>query len=226
MARRSDVRLRAIATARDCAALGAKLQTTQMLSGLSEIQLHQLFSEHDDWSNQGRAPDSAEWYFRATLPNQIEASMLMSLFVRLRSAGFEAPQALIGAYQHYRQTFSHARICFNRAFELGAHVEGRWLARVPLLTVLACRHCGNRYLAAAGTWESSPKACPFCRMRRRCDLDLRIRAAFQLNSSPERVRMRLQGLRGFLNRLGVHFSSSDQGEQGEVDDLAARESKH
>lgn len=198
MSRRSEIRMRAIATARDCAALGARRLTAQLLSGLSEAQLIQLFDGHAPWSQQGRPQHSSDWYFRATVPQQIEASMLMTLFMRLRTGGFDAPQALIGAYQHYRQTFSHTRICFDRAFELVAHLEGRWLTDTALLCVVVCRQCANCYLSAAGTVESSSKACPFCRMRRRCEIDSRIRGGFCLSTSPQQVRERLQALRALF----------------------------
>ncbi|WP_265584306.1 FlhC family transcriptional regulator [Burkholderia vietnamiensis] len=171
--------MRALELARDCAALGARVRTIHHLTGLRPRELlHLLFTDSEP-PPRGRAPDTREWYHNANLLYQTEASVVIANFRRLRCMGFAATEALISAYRYYQSVYRPPyRTSFDRAFDLAAHTEGRWIAKSPSFHVLMCPRCGSEYLDAVGAEVSSDCHCPFCRLVDRHERDPRLTASF------------------------------------------------
>lgn len=196
---RIDLRMRALELARDCAALGARIRTIHYLTGLRPRELlHLLFSDTEP-PPRGRAPDTREWYHNANLLYQTEAAVIIANFKRLRGMGFAAAEALISAYRYYQSVYrSPNRISFDRAFDLAAHTEGRWIAKSPSFHVLTCPRCGSEYLDAIGAEVASDRQCPFCRLVDRHGRDPRLTASFPGTppSSLEAVASWLQWIDG------------------------------
>jgi len=164
MSSRIDHRVRALELAHVCATLGARIRTIHHLTGLRPRELlHLLFADKEP--PRGRAPDTREWYHRANLFDQTEASLVTANFHRLRLMGFAAPEALISAYRYYQSVYrSPYRISFDRAFDLAANTDGRWIAKSASFHVLRCPRCGSQYLDAIGAEVAMDRSCPFCRL--------------------------------------------------------------
>ncbi len=178
-ASRIDLRMRALELARDCAALGARVRTIHHLTGLRPRELLYLLFTDSEPPPRGRAPDTREWYHNANLLYQTEASVIIANSQRLRSMGFTAAEALISAYRYYQSVYrAPYRISFDRAFDLAAHTEGRWIAKSPSFHVLMCPRCGSEYLDAVGAEVSTNCHCPFCRLVDRHGRDPRLTASF------------------------------------------------
>lgn len=174
-----DLRMRALELARDCATLGARVRTIHHLTGLRpREQLHLLFTDSKR-PPRGRAPDTREWYHKANLLYQTEASVVIANFRRLRCMGFAATEALISAYRYYQSIYLPPhRISFDRAFDLAANTEGRWIAKFSSFHVLMCPRCGSEYLDSVGAGVSSDWHCPFCRLVDRHKREPRLTASF------------------------------------------------
>jgi len=180
---RVELRLRALALARDCATLGARIRTIHHLTGLRPRELlHLLFTDRTP-PPRGRAPDTREWYHHANLLNRTEASVVVSNFRRLRNMGFAAGEALVAAYRYYQTVYRPPhRISFDRAFDLAAHTEGLWVAKSASFNVARCRRCGSEYLDAVGTPTADHGHCPFCRLIARHGSDPRLTASTPVRS--------------------------------------------
>lgn len=176
---RVDQRVRALAVARDCAALGARIRTIHHLTGLRPQELlHLLFTDRSP-PPRGRAPDTREWYHNANLLYRTEASVIVSNFRRLRLMGFEAAEALVAAYRYYQSVYRPpSRISFDRAFDLAAHAEGLWIAKSASFRVATCQRCGSEFLDALGSPDTAIRPCPFCQLLDRHGRDPRLTAAF------------------------------------------------
>ena len=179
MPTRAERRLKALALARDCAALGARTRTIHHMTGLSVRETQRLFFPDPASTPRGRAPDSPEWYHKSNLLHQIEASLFVATYRRLRSTGFGAGEALVGAYKHY-QSFCHhpCRVSFDRAFDLAAHADGIWIAREPSFAIVTCLLCGCDHIAPIGAIAQQTGECPFCRLIQRHDIDPRLKDCF------------------------------------------------
>lgn len=173
---RVNQRVRALALARDCAALGARVRTIHHLTGLRPQELlHLLFS--DRTPPRGRAPDTRDWYHNANLLYRTEASIVVSSFQRLRLMNFAAAEALVAAYRYYRSVYRPpSRISFDRAFDLAAHTEGLWIAKSPSFCMARCQRCGSEYLDALGSSGAAARRCPFCQLLDRHRRDPRLTA--------------------------------------------------
>jgi hypothetical protein len=137
-----DQRVRALATARACAAFGARPKTVHHLTGLRTQEIQRLLFTHRGPHLRGRAPDTPEWFHRANLPSRCEASIVVVSFLRIRSMGFSGTDALIEAYRYYRSMHpAPSRISFDRAFDLVAHSTGLWFARCASFCTSWCRRC-------------------------------------------------------------------------------------
>jgi flagellar transcriptional activator FlhC len=170
-----DQRVRALATARACAAFGARPKTVHHLTGLRTQEIQRLLFTHRGPHLRGRAPDTPEWFHRANLPSRCEASIVVVSFLRIRSMGFSGTDALIEAYRYYRSMHpAPSRISFDRAFDLVAHSTGLWFARCASFCTSWCPHCHAEYLGALGGRSTAPSACPFCQILRRYDRDPRL----------------------------------------------------
>ena len=172
--------MRALALARDCAALGARIRTIHHLTGLRPQELlHLLFTDLDP-PPRGRAPDTREWYHSANLVNRTEASVVVVNFRRLRHMGFAAAEALVAAYRYYQSVYRPPhRISFDRAFDLAAHTEGIWIAKSSSFHVRSCLRCGSDFLDALGADGATDRHCPFCRLVDRHERDPRLTASFR-----------------------------------------------
>lgn len=193
---RVELRLRALALARDCAMLGARIRTIHHLTGLRPQELlHLLFTDRTP-PPRGRAPDTREWYHHANLLNRTEASVVVSNFRRLRNMGFPAGEALVAAYSYYQTVYRPPhRISFDRAFDLAAHTEGLWVAKSASFQVARCRRCGSEYLDAVGTPTADQGNCPFCRLIARHGRDPRLTA-----STPDRPVSSDEAVQAWLQR--------------------------
>lgn len=179
MESRVDRQLRALRLARACAAHGARVRTISHLTGIQPREVLRLFFEDRTAVPRGRPPDSPEWYHGANLLCRAEASIVMSMFGRLRSAGFGGGDSLVGAYEQYRG-IGHGteRISFDRAFDLAAHTEGLWLTDTKSFSLVTCPACHSEFLASYGGAASTGDPCPFCRLIQRFRTDPRVQASF------------------------------------------------
>ncbi|MCL1961967.1 MAG: flagellar transcriptional regulator FlhC [Desulfovibrionaceae bacterium] len=168
-----------MALATECAELGSRIRTIQLLTGLSASQLHRLFRHPLGGPRRGRHPDSREWYHTANLLCRIEASIVVVLFRRLAVRGIDLPLALIGAYRHYLAFCkTPPRISFDRAFDLVSHATGRWLSTAKSFSIFACPACKSEYLTGLSLAPANNHDCPFCKLLTRHARDPRIQAAY------------------------------------------------
>jgi flagellar transcriptional activator FlhC len=179
MESRVDRQLRALRLAKACAAHGARVRTICHLTGITPREVLRLFFENRSAVPRGRPPDSPEWYHGANLLYRADASIVMSMYGRLRAAGFGAGDSLVGAYDQYCGIGPGPhRISFDRAFDLAAHTEGVWLTSTKSFSIVACPACHSECLASYGTIAASNDQCPFCRLVQRFRTDPRVQASF------------------------------------------------
>ena len=134
--------IRALALAKECAALGARMRTIAYVTGLAHAQLIHLFFADRASAPRGRPPDSPDWYHGANLLNRTEASIFVSIYRRIRELGFAPGEALVAGYKHYLSVCrAHPRISFDRAFDLAAGAK--------LIFLIAEYHKGQQQLAVA-----------------------------------------------------------------------------
>lgn len=100
--RHAERQLQRLGLARECAQLGARLRTIEIVSGLHQRQILRLLHADHCVPPRGRSPETPEWYHGGTLLDRTEASVFASLYRRLRGLDFDPAQALLGAYRHYR----------------------------------------------------------------------------------------------------------------------------
>jgi flagellar transcriptional activator FlhC len=198
--KRIDQRMRALALARDCAELGARVRTIHHITGISARELIRLLFNEREQPPRGRAPDTREWYHSANLLCRTEASVITSNFHRLRVMGVSAGEALVCAYRYYQSVYQAPhRISFDRAFDLASHTDARWIATTNSFMLVGCKACGSEYLDAMGSSAHGSKHCPFCRLVRRVDMDRRVRESF-----PHPPRMDLEAAAQALRRTDSH----------------------
>ena len=90
---RIERRMRALAMAKECADLGARVRTIHHITGIGTRELVRLlFTEHH-LPPRGRAPDTREWYHAANLLSRTEASVIASN--SLRNPSRTAPSRFI-----------------------------------------------------------------------------------------------------------------------------------
>jgi flagellar transcriptional activator FlhC len=152
MPTRGDRHLRAMQLAKQLAALGARLKTIHLITGIPPRQVQSLFFPDAHTIPRGRAPDSAEWYHGANLILRTDACLIGARYRQLRNQGLAAGEALVFAYRAYQAaTLPPYRISLDRAFNLVSYIDGIWLASAPTLSVLTCPGCGCEFIAAVGT---------------------------------------------------------------------------
>lgn len=179
MPSRAERQISALALAKDCVAHGARVKTIVQITGLHPREVLRLFFPDRQAVPRGRSPDSPEWYHGANLLQRAEASIVTVIYRRLRTAGFGAAPALVGAYSHYAKMCTPTpRISFDRAFDLAAHTDGLWLAESPSFSLVLCPTCSSEFLAAYGSVARSNEHCPFCKLVQRYGTDPRVQAAF------------------------------------------------
>jgi len=182
--------IRALALATECAELGARIRTMQLLTGLSPSQLQHLFRHPLSGPRRGRHPDSREWYHTANLLCRTEASIVVVLFRRLAARGIDPPNALIAAYRHYATACKTApRITFDRAFDLVAHTTGRWFVTGRSFSVFICPECQSEYLTSLSLAPITNHECPFCKLLKRYTKDPRIQASYPMRPTPHVAQM-------------------------------------
>ena len=96
MQSRVDRQIRALALAQQCAAHGARVRTISRITGMNPRDLLRLLFPERQSVPRGRAPDSPEWYHGANLLYRAEASIVMSIYRRLRTADFSGGEAFLG----------------------------------------------------------------------------------------------------------------------------------
>ena len=135
-----DLHIRALLLAQECAALGARGRTIEVVTGLPARQVSRLFCSSVDAGRRGRPPDSADWYFRATVGKRVQACLFASAFKRLRVQGFAPAEAHVAAFKHFRGLSAMASdFEFDRAFDLASQLEARWGTPEQLLDLLQCK---------------------------------------------------------------------------------------
>ena len=166
-------RLRQLSQAQRYVELDARLITVQRLSGLMPRELQRWFYRHPDDVHRGRAPCATEWYQYANLIQRVDAALVTILFYRHYARGLAAEDALLSAYQGYRElSLRKPRIDFDHAFDLAAHTVGLWLTNTPRLSVTVCTTCRSETLTDHG--RKVPLRCPFCQLLQRYSLDPRL----------------------------------------------------
>jgi len=192
MPTRGDRHLRAMQLAKQLAALGARLKTIHLITGIPPRQVQSLFFPDPRSIPRGRAPDSAEWYHGANLILRTDACLIGAKYRQLRTQGLAAGEALVLAYRAYQAaTLPPYRISLDRAFNLISYIDGIWLATAPTLSVLTCPSCGCEFIAAVGTVAYPGDACPFCRLFERFYLDHRIQASYPARRTCDIAERRL-----------------------------------
>ena len=177
-ANRIEQRLRALALARDCALLGARIRTIHHLTGLPLKELKLLLFADNVEPSRGRAPDTRDWYHVASLPHRVDASILVATFERLRAQGFGAAEALVGAYRYYGALRGDAaRIGFDRGFDLAANTAGLWITRTSCFRIRRCPKCHEFLDGLTVTGATTGAACPICKLVERVPRDPRLAAA-------------------------------------------------
>lgn len=194
MPTRGDRHLRAVQLAKQLAALGARLKTIHLVTGISPSQAQRLFFTDARTIPRGRAPNSAEWYHGANLILRTDACLIGAKYRQLRSQGLSAGEALVLSYRAYQAvTAPPYRISLDRAFNLVSYIDGIWLARAPALAVLTCPNCGCEFLAAVGSVAHQGDPCPFCKLLERFHVDHRIQASYPARATID-MTGRLLGL--------------------------------
>jgi flagellar transcriptional activator FlhC len=194
MQSRVDRQIRALALAQQCAAHGARVRTISRITGMNPRDLLRLLFPERQSVPRGRAPDSPEWYHGANLLYRAEASIVMSIYRRLRTADFSGGEALLGAYRQYVGVCQPPhRISFDRAFDLAAHTDGLWLTESRSFSLVVCPTCHSEFLAAFGSVAMSNDQCPFCKLVQRYGTDPRVQSSFParplVNPSPIQLGM-------------------------------------
>jgi flagellar transcriptional activator FlhC len=186
IANRIERRLGALALARDCALLGARVRTIHYLTGLPLRELKQLLFADNVEPPRGRPPDTRDWYHVASLPHRVDASILVATFERLRAQGFGAAEALVAAYRYYRSLRGDAaRIGFDRGFDLAANTAGLWITRTACFRIRRCSKCHEFLdgLTVTGA-TTGVTACPICKLVERVPRDARLAAALPSLPTP------------------------------------------
>ena len=182
----------ALGVAKECAALGARSRTIEYVSGVSRGEIRRFFFSDRASAPRGRAPDSHDWYHSANLPSRAEASILVSIYRRIRGLGFGPAEGLVSGYKHYLAVCGvHPRIRFDRAFQLASYVDGVWIVRVPNLSLVTCPACACQYLASMGAKTVTNSECPFCKLVKRYPRDPRIQTSFPVKVMPDIYAMKV-----------------------------------
>ena len=182
--------IKALKLAKKCAEHGARLRTVAYVTGLPHSQLNQLFFPDRQLAQRGRPPDSPEWYHGTNLLNRTEASIVTSIYRRIRELGFGPAEALVSGYQHYLGVCNNpARISFDRAFDLASHLDGLWIVLTPSFSLATCPVCKCQYVTAVGVLPATNCECPFCKLVSRYRRDPRIQISFPLSPLPDMKAM-------------------------------------
>ena len=184
--RHAERQLQRLGLARECAQLGARLRTIEIVSGLHQRQILRLLHADHCVPPRGRSPETPEWYHGGTLLDRTEASVFASLYRRLRGLDFDPAQALLGAYRHYRCICRRTpRLSFDRAFDLARHLDGIWNAKEVCFSLVTCAVCGSEHLAEAGAAAHAAGNCPFCKLMVRFPRDPRVQMSFPTPPLPD-----------------------------------------
>jgi flagellar transcriptional activator FlhC len=179
--RRIERHLRALALARDCVALGARIAIVEAITGLRRKLIAELFSSPSLFL-PGRMPRSIWEDLNTTLLRTVVASELCRMFEELLRLGVDQGAALVTAYRLYAARFEavggagprrkrcvndrvRLDITFDRAFALVQAAFGIWNGERQL-QMSTCQSCHCRYVAVLGLIPSDDEDCPYCRLRR------------------------------------------------------------
>ena len=201
MSTRGDRHLWAIQLAKHLAALGARLKTIHLITGIQPRQVQSLFFPDACSIPRGRAPDSAEWYHGANLILRTDACIIGAKYKQLRNQGLTAGESLILAYRSYQAaTLPPYRISLDRACNRVSYSDGIWLAREPTLSSWSCSACNCEFIAAVGTVTPPGEACLFCKLVERFHVDHRIQASYPVHPVIDMAEHQL-GMLALLHKL-------------------------
>jgi flagellar transcriptional activator FlhC len=195
-----DRRIRALALARECAKLGARVRTIAYVTGMSRSELVRLLFDEGESPKPGKHPESAEWLHKCNLLTQVEASVCIAIYRRMRELDIGPAEALVAAFKQYVACFRsfsepvdsgppatkafQSRLNFDRAFDLVCHTDGIWACHRRDLSLLSCEICDSRYLTSYS--DAAPHTdCTFCKLRQRYSADKRIREFLPPRSMPQ-----------------------------------------
>ena len=154
------VRISALAVAEACLSWGARLCTTQILSGLNRHTVTQLAKDAATSMPRGRPMDAERWYVTADLAARIEACVLVSQFCRLRSQRYCPTDSLLSAYKSvFQMSDAQPKLQFDQAFDLAAQADDQWIYGRCWLALSECKRCGCQYISSLRTQVVE---CPFC----------------------------------------------------------------
>lgn len=171
--------MRALVLARDCVQLDARTRTIKLLTGLTATQITGLFHGHPGPSQRGRPHNSREWYYTTKLLNRIQSCMVVSAYRRLRKVGIDPARALVHGYAHYAAACKgKPRLNLDRAFDLVAHFDGRWIASQRSFSLTTCPTCNSEFLTGLQSGGGTAAECPFCQLFERFPRERRVRDSF------------------------------------------------
>jgi hypothetical protein len=134
--------------AKQLAALGARLKTIHLITGMPPRQVQSLFFP-DAHHSRGRAPDSAEWYHGANLILRTDACLIGARYRQLRNHG-SPPRKPVFAYRAYQAATRRltASAWTGPSTSSPISTASGWPAhrRCPDLS-----GCGCEFIAAVGT---------------------------------------------------------------------------
>src|SRR6218665_1542066 len=171
--RPSERQLRRIALVRECAQLGARQRTIELLTGLTSRQVAAMLDADHFTAPRGRPPNTPDWYHGGTMLDRTEASVFAISYRRLRGLDFEPLRALLGGYPHHRSG------------GWAGGVGGLGGAGQACSPPAPCADWGCQYLTNAGLPPGSRLDCPFCRLQARYRLDPRVQMCFPTSPLPD-----------------------------------------
>lgn len=155
-----DTRIRSLEAAREGLALGASPRTLGYITGLPETYIRrEIFVGLRP--PRGRPAYSEELLFRGSLRVRADVGVFASNYLRLRSS-FEPTRSLIEAYRHERsRSTTGASFCFDQAFYLASHLDGRWISPEATLDLATCPTCSAPHVVPSGF--SLSELCSTCK---------------------------------------------------------------
>lgn len=202
----------ALELARECARLGARARTIAYITGLPKGEVARFLFDQGEASTSGKTPYCPRWMYRCTLVEQVEASVIVAVYCRMRGCGINAADALAAAFKLYAAHFesrscsgadirAHAtrrpKVNFDRAFDLVCHVDGIWAANQRSLGLVGCDECGCDFVTTPALPTMARTVCPFCRLLKRFPHDRRYVELFPMRAMPRLEDVSL----GLLSRL-------------------------
>jgi hypothetical protein len=160
MPTRGDRHLRAMQLAKQLAALGARLKTIHLITGIPPRQVQSLFFPDAHTIPRGRAPTRPSG---TTAPTSSCGPTPASLAPDTASCATRTRhrRSLGSPYRAYQAaTLPPYRISLDRAFNLVSYIDGIWLTNAPALSVLTCPGAAASSLPRSAPWHTPVRLAP------------------------------------------------------------------